>query len=378
MAQTSVGPVFMSYSRTDEAVMQRIASFLRKRDINVWVDNEKLKPGTPIWEAEIEKAIKAASAVIVILSPDSKNSEWVRREITLADQYHTRIFPVLVRGDEESSITLRLITRQYVDLRLNENVGLKSLRDGLTVYIEELKSQERSAIEETERLAREKQQRETARRAAEYARLEKAQQEAAEKAAREKAEQKATEIEKTKREASEKAAREKIEDVTSKSPQQKSIWREFTKALRVFAGTSLVVEVLLDSFGLVETFGASAHWGWTTLQIVLGILAAIVAVFGEEDVKEPSSTKQSVEKLKSNDSIWLRLASHVWGLVGSVLWAFIIFMTEVLYLSKFNFNIETDDRSGFFSFVMMLFAIIIGIERWVPWKNSARKELMEF
>ena len=93
MARTSVGHVFMSYSRRDEAVMRRVAMFLRNQGINVWVDNEKLVPGTPIWEVEIEKAIKAASAIIVILSPDSKNSEWVRREISLADNIAHAFFP---------------------------------------------------------------------------------------------------------------------------------------------------------------------------------------------------------------------------------------------------------------------------------------------
>ena len=63
---------FMSYSRRDEVVMRRIAMFLRDKGINVWVDNEKLVPGTPIWEAEIEKAIKAASAIIIIISLEYK------------------------------------------------------------------------------------------------------------------------------------------------------------------------------------------------------------------------------------------------------------------------------------------------------------------
>jgi hypothetical protein len=173
----------MSYSRRDEAVMRRVAAFLRKQGINVWVDNEKLVPGTPIWEEEIEKAIKAASAVIVILSPDSKNSEWVRREITLAEQYRAQIFPVLVRGDEESSITIRLITRQYVDLRHNEDIGLNSLNAALSFYLEELKSQERNSREEAERRAREKNQRE----ATEKATREREEREAIEKAKREKA-----------------------------------------------------------------------------------------------------------------------------------------------------------------------------------------------
>lgn len=126
----------MSYSRRDKEVMGRIVSFLRKEGVNVWVDNEKLIPGTPIWEEEIEKAIKAANVIIVVMSPDSKNSEWVRREISLADQYRKHILPVLVHGDDDSSITLRLVTRQFVDMRQDEEMGLKSLYSALTQYFQ--------------------------------------------------------------------------------------------------------------------------------------------------------------------------------------------------------------------------------------------------
>lgn len=121
--------------------MRRIVGFLQERGIRVWLDNERLSPGTPVWEEEIEKAINAASAVVAVMSPDSKNSEWVRREISLADQNHKQIFPVLVRGDEDTSITLRLITRQYVDMRENEADGLSSLYAALSNYLSELPSQ---------------------------------------------------------------------------------------------------------------------------------------------------------------------------------------------------------------------------------------------
>lgn len=120
--------------------MWRIVRFLHEQGIRVWVDNEKLIPGTPVWEEEIEKAINVAPAAIVVMSPDSKNSEWVRREISLADQHRKQIFPILVRGDEDSSITLRLITRQYVDLRENENEGLHLLHTALSNYLNELKT----------------------------------------------------------------------------------------------------------------------------------------------------------------------------------------------------------------------------------------------
>jgi hypothetical protein len=135
--------VFMSYSRTDEVVMQHVLKHLRKQGIHVWVDNEALLPGTPIWEVEIEKAIKSASAIVVICSPDANNSEWVRREITVAERYHKHIFPVLVRGDEVSSISIRLSTRQYVDIRENEDIGLASLGTAVNHCIEELERQER-------------------------------------------------------------------------------------------------------------------------------------------------------------------------------------------------------------------------------------------
>jgi TIR domain len=148
MTELSPRQVFMSYSRRDGDVTQRIVSLLRKQGFDVWLDNEKLIAGTPIWETEIETAIKRASAIVVILSPDSKNSEWVRREISLADQYRKRVFPVLVRGDEESSISLRLINRQYVDIRENENAKLGSLASALLGYIQELDNEQKENVKE--------------------------------------------------------------------------------------------------------------------------------------------------------------------------------------------------------------------------------------
>jgi len=155
MSLPSVIQVFMSYSRRDKDVMWRTAIFLRKQGVNVWVDNEKLIPGTPIWEEEIEKAIKAAKAVVVVMSPDSKNSEWVRREISLADQYRKHILPILVRGDEDSSITLRLVTRQYVDMRADEEVGLNSLYSALSAYLGEAGAQKNEIVQPAETLVEE-------------------------------------------------------------------------------------------------------------------------------------------------------------------------------------------------------------------------------
>ena len=191
--------------------MRRVAGFLRKQGINVWVDNEKLVPGTPIWEAEIEKAIVSAGANIVLLSPDSKNSPWVRREIGYAEDNGKRIFPVLVAGDERTAVPIRLTSHQRIDIRLNETIGLNALCAALSFYLKSLEVQAQRTREEAEKLAREKAGREKAElEAAEKAASEKAEREAAEKAVKEKAECEAAEKaarEKAEREAAEKAVR---------------------------------------------------------------------------------------------------------------------------------------------------------------------------
>lgn len=128
-------PIFISYSRRDTETMRQIAFFLRDRGYKVWVDNEKLIPGTAAWEESIEMGIKQAFAVVVILSPDSKNSEWVRREIAYADQFEKPIFPALIRGDEEESLPLRLVTRQYVDLRKDDEAGLLEIEAAIGFYL---------------------------------------------------------------------------------------------------------------------------------------------------------------------------------------------------------------------------------------------------
>jgi len=142
LPQSNNGPVFISYGREDDSVVRRIVKYLRENGITVWLDNEKLIPGTRDWEAEIEKALINASAVIVVLSPNSKNSEWVRREIGFAENFEKLIIPVLVSGDEDNSIPIRLITSQYIDLRQDEKQGLNKLKDTILSFMQIQKTSE--------------------------------------------------------------------------------------------------------------------------------------------------------------------------------------------------------------------------------------------
>lgn len=143
---------FMSYSREDTVQQRRIIRELRERGINIWVDVENLTPGTPTWEREIEKAIRASTGLIVLLSPESNNSEWVRREISFGEQHRKRIFPVLIEGDDDTSTPLRLANHQRVDLRTKFEAGLDELALALKEYIgikQEIATQSPPSLEKT-------------------------------------------------------------------------------------------------------------------------------------------------------------------------------------------------------------------------------------
>jgi hypothetical protein len=109
--------VFLSYSRKDTDVMRRLLQDLRTQGLTVWVDETGLEPGTPAWESAVGNAIENARSMVVILSPDAKESTWVGRELSYAETHDVRIFPVLARGDERSAIPIRLTSAQYVDVR---------------------------------------------------------------------------------------------------------------------------------------------------------------------------------------------------------------------------------------------------------------------
>ncbi len=118
--------IFLSYSRKDLEFMIRVRDYLREQQLPVWTD-EKLIPGTPDWEVAIEEAISTAVCVVVILSPDSRASRWVGRELTKAeDEYKLPVFPILLRGDD-AAVPLRLATTQRIDAKQDQDQALQEL-----------------------------------------------------------------------------------------------------------------------------------------------------------------------------------------------------------------------------------------------------------
>ena len=108
--------IFLSYSRKDARVMRRLHADLQASGFTIWTD-EDLTPGTPSWMTSVETAIQTSGCIVVLLTPESKKSRWVERELTSASNHGMPIFPLLARGDERSSVPLLLSSYQWSDIR---------------------------------------------------------------------------------------------------------------------------------------------------------------------------------------------------------------------------------------------------------------------
>ena len=88
------GPdIFISYCSEDRDVARRYAQRFVDEGFTVWWD-AALHSGETFDEV-IESALKAASAVVVLWSPRSVGSRWVRAEATLADR-RNKLAPVTI------------------------------------------------------------------------------------------------------------------------------------------------------------------------------------------------------------------------------------------------------------------------------------------
>jgi TolB-like protein/Flp pilus assembly protein TadD len=85
--------IFLSYTREDQATAQRFAEGFEAQGLSVWWD-ATLRPGETFDEVT-EAALREAKAVVVLWSPRSISSRWVRAEAAIADRNKT-LMPVTI------------------------------------------------------------------------------------------------------------------------------------------------------------------------------------------------------------------------------------------------------------------------------------------
>jgi hypothetical protein len=117
--------VFVSYAYEDHIDATRVAQSLNDADLNVWFGQWHLDPGDDLGK-KIADAIRSSDKLVVLLSPRSVASRWVRSELEQAqfDRRGIDIIPALLAPCD---VPEDLRSRGIVDLTQDNPTGLQEL-----------------------------------------------------------------------------------------------------------------------------------------------------------------------------------------------------------------------------------------------------------
>jgi hypothetical protein len=104
--------IFISYSRKDwdEFVKPLVFDF-RQRGLKAWIDQQGIRSGTD-WSDAIDKALRTCQRMVVCVSPNSMESEQVKREYRFFLRKNKMVVPLLCR--EADNTPYDLDTIQYI------------------------------------------------------------------------------------------------------------------------------------------------------------------------------------------------------------------------------------------------------------------------
>jgi hypothetical protein len=125
-------PVFISYSHADVSFATQLAEQLVKNKANVWIDQWELSVGDSLID-RIQKAIEGASALLVVLSKASVESEWCKKELNSGllrelDEKRVVVLPILL---EDCKLPLFPKDKVYADFRTDFDDGLRKVLEAI-------------------------------------------------------------------------------------------------------------------------------------------------------------------------------------------------------------------------------------------------------
>src|SRR5262249_50754741 len=124
--------VFISYSREDRAVVERLAYDLRIYGFEVWIDFWSMKAGDSLL-AKIGQGITDAAYFLVALSKTSVGSDWVNRELEVAVDWEfagKRVIVIPLKL-EDVPIPPFLTPKLYANFTKDYEIGLRETVEAL-------------------------------------------------------------------------------------------------------------------------------------------------------------------------------------------------------------------------------------------------------
>ena len=113
----------------DRSVANGVADLLRRHTIPVWYSSTEIL-GAQQWHDEIGRALKRCDWFVVLLSPNSVVSPWVKRELMFAlkeQRYADKIIPVLIKPCDSDQLSWTLSSLQVVNFTDDFENGCREL-----------------------------------------------------------------------------------------------------------------------------------------------------------------------------------------------------------------------------------------------------------
>jgi len=125
-------PVFISYSHQNKEFADKLAANLVKKKAHVWVDTWELNVGDSIID-KVQSAIQESSALIVIISKASMESEWCKKELSAGflrelEEKRVVVLPLLL---EDCEMPIFLRGKMYADFRNNFDEGFSKTLEAI-------------------------------------------------------------------------------------------------------------------------------------------------------------------------------------------------------------------------------------------------------
>lgn len=133
--------IFISYSRKDQEAAEIIVAALTNYNFTPWIDRNDIPKGEQ-FEREIYHGISKSIALLFLLSPDSIESEWCKKEIDFAVKNGKRIIPIVVKDVSREHIYPEVAHRNWIMCRPGQdsiNQSTEEIRIALQTNYEWLK-----------------------------------------------------------------------------------------------------------------------------------------------------------------------------------------------------------------------------------------------
>lgn len=121
--------VFLSHSSKNLSFASRLAKTITAAGVSVFFSKKSIR-GAQEWHDQIGVALKRCNWFVLLLSPDSVKSKWVKHELVYAlqaDRYRGRIVPCLHKACRHDNLSWTLAQFQFVDFRSDFDDGCREL-----------------------------------------------------------------------------------------------------------------------------------------------------------------------------------------------------------------------------------------------------------